>query len=78
MTLSSIIAGSMIGGYLFNSVITPSVAGTDLPEHKEPGIVAIIATVQIDIATGEVKISGSGLSDEVIQDTVSVSGFTSI
>jgi uncharacterized membrane protein YraQ (UPF0718 family)/copper chaperone CopZ len=144
--LSSIIAGSMIGGYLFNSVIIPSVAGTDLPEHKEPGIVAIIAgivfiililrfiiielkekfkagksgcssgcccesknsetktvfvggmscegcagklkkallevaniaTVQIDIATGEVKISGSGLSDEVIRDTVSASGFTSI
>ena len=43
--LSSIIAGSMIGGYLFDSVIIPNVSDAVMPKHESGGIVAIIAGV---------------------------------
>ena len=43
--LSSIVAGSMIGGYLFHSVIIPNISDATIPKHEAGGIVATIASV---------------------------------
>lgn len=43
--LTSIIIGSMIGGYFFNSLITPVIADNRMPHHESGGIVAIIAAI---------------------------------
>jgi len=43
--LVSIIIGSMLGGYLFNSVITPAVSNAAMPHHEKAGVVALIAGI---------------------------------
>lgn len=43
--LISIIVGSMLGGYLFNSIITPTVSASELSHHSEMGIISIVAGI---------------------------------
>jgi uncharacterized protein len=43
--LTSIIVGSMLGGYLFNSVITPSMSKPEMTHHGDAGLISIIAAI---------------------------------
>jgi len=43
--LTSIIIGSMIGGYFFNSLISQSISSGRMPHHESGGIVANIAAI---------------------------------
>ena len=43
--LTSIIVGSILGGYLFNSVITPTMSRVTISHHEQGGILATIAGI---------------------------------